>query len=314
MAWLGSWVEAGYGGVVVWSLLTSGEDRVDMRRYLWPPSVKWLLAHVLSGGRGLFFLVGGYGVGKSSALRAIRWALELRGRRCLLETWDPWSRFRMMEAGYPKVDVVLVDFPDLGLRGVRGFERLVDSLSDEWSLKRKGMVFVVVVPRRLFGGHSFFGRGVRVDLPPLSEGDLLAAYRGRFGGFEPFTEEALRLVAAYSGGVFRRFLVYILLCLGLTPSGRGVIGVGEVASAVSAEERLQELALDLEVGLRPRDVERLRRALTALRVGGPLNQKVLAGRLSVSQATMCRVVARLEELGLVGRRRGEGKELVLHLI
>lgn len=27
----------------------------------------------------------------------------------------------------------MVDFPDLGLRGVRGFERLVDSLSDEWS-------------------------------------------------------------------------------------------------------------------------------------------------------------------------------------
>jgi len=49
-------------------------------------------------------------------------------------------------------------------------------------------------------------------------------------------------------------------------------------------------------------------------VGGPLNQKVLAGRLGVSQATMGRVVAWLEELGLVERRRGEGKELVLHLI
>jgi DNA-binding MarR family transcriptional regulator len=78
--------------------------------------------------------------------------------------------------------------------------------------------------------------------------------------------------------------------------------------------RLQELALDLEGGLRPRDVERLRRVMTALRVGGSLNQKVLVGRLGVSQATTGRVVARLEELGLVERRRGEGKELVLHLI
>jgi len=85
----------------------------------------------------------------------------------------------------------------------------------------------------------------------LLEDELVCLEEVSGGGVEPFTEEVLRMVAAYSGGVFRRFLAYIILCLGLAPSGRGVIGVGEVASAVSAEERLQALALDLEVCLRP---------------------------------------------------------------
>src|SRR5208282_422379 len=123
--------------------------------------------------------------------------------------------------------LLLIDTPDYSKTDRRLMAKDLDEIYWLWNLMSKGITkpnIVVAIQKEMFGGHFFFDKMERVELEPLRPEEMVEAYRKRFKGVEPFTEDALLNLARMSRGIFRRFLRYITLTLThWEASGKGII-------------------------------------------------------------------------------------------
>lgn len=182
-------------------------------------------------------------------------------------------------------------------------------------VKRKGIIFVMAVPRRLFGGHYLFGKGEVFELRPLTVDELVGLYRRKFGSTYPFSEESLRIVARLSRGVFRRFLRYVKLCVeDMLRRGAAGIGVGEVGGVVGPAVVGRDMALELSGFLRGYEREQAVAAMTTLLRRGGMNQKELAADLGSTPSSLGRLLQKLELRGYVVRERGDRKEMIVKIV
>jgi hypothetical protein len=98
-------------------------------------------------------------------------------------------------------------------------------------------------------GHFFFDKMEKIELAPLVPGQMVEAYRKRFGDTKPFTEDALLHLARMSRGIFRRFLRYITLTLDASEIVRRESGSPIDSDIVRRAVTTERLAEDMELEL-----------------------------------------------------------------
>lgn len=117
-----------------------------------------------------------------------------------------------------------------------------------------------------------------------------------------------------SRGICRRFIKYVGACSDSFSYHEGLLMAEEDVRRVVTSEVVSR-DIDLELSSFLGDSERVVavKALEVLGEVGEINQKGLAAELDASEATLGRVLRKLERMGWVTRSRGERKELRVRL-
>jgi len=182
-----------------------------------------------------------------------------------------------------------------------------------------GPAILFAVQKELSDGHFFFGKARKFEIEPLSAEQMVEAYRRKFHGLAPFTEEALLKLASMSRGIFRRFLRYILLALDLVetcPTVPDEITTDLVAQAVPLQRIVEDMEVELS-RLFPKNsglTSVAVRLIILLDERGEMRQAELAGLLDVEDYALSRLLAKLEDAYYITRRRkGNDKMVALRL-
>ena len=215
--------------------------------------------------------------------------------------------------------VVFIDTPDYSKTDRRRMAKDLESIHWLWNkiASSSGPSIVFAVQKEMSEGHFFLDKAHRFELEPLQPELMVRVYVHRFEGAEPFTDGALLKLAQMSRGIFRRFLRYILLSLDLweQKANRGeAIDVDLVVEAVPVERLVEDMELEL-FALFPKqsDLRGLAVRLIMLLEGGERKQSELLSLLGVRDYTLTRLLAKLEEVHYVTRRRkGNDKIVNLH--
>ena len=307
--------------IIAWSSYLTAEEKMHfdvinidyiMMDYYWTREFRGFVEGLLREAPSLIFVVGPQGVGKTSALRAMR---TYMGELVQVKFWR-WGDDYRDEADYWKeCRFLLIDLPDYGAGGARKMKKDLDRIGDLWYESRYSRrSLVVTVQKELFRGHYLLGKGEVFELRPLRPGELVYVYVKNFGSTAPFSRDALMRVGRLSRGIFRRFLRYVKLCV-LDSEARGGEGVGidDVLRVVDAGVVGRDMDLELSGFLRGSERWVAASVISKLMVGDGVNQKELAAEVGVSPSTLGRLLRKLELWGYVSRVRGERKELKVYI-
>jgi len=233
--------------------------------------------------------------------------------------------------------LVLIDMPDYPKHDRRLIAHDLDDLQGLWNrlmMNHKDVSIVVFIQKETFNhaDHFFYGKMDLIDLLPLTSAQLLEAYARKWGGYAPFTEDALQYIAKMSRGIFRRFKRYIGLALE-TWMAQGAQSEAQadlelIKKAVTDEEIMLDVDKELEGIFRKREQKekalelmkvlsdkKIRReeakaagakSLTEFFPGDEplpegLTQADLAEMLDLSEMALSRLVRELEQHGYVKR-------------
>jgi hypothetical protein len=186
------------GEVYSWATRYVAEDDSEypFGCFFMTPPVASLLSRIVCGSKGLFFLVGHQGTGKTRTLMSLSSRLRSWDLRGLYIRWSSRPTKDDYEA-FESCDVLLIDLPDYGMDGAGKMMRHLDLIGERvyfGGAFRKCVV--IAVQKELFGGHYLRGKGEVFELKRLRPEELVKAFEMRFGSCDPFAEEFLMLVAS----------------------------------------------------------------------------------------------------------------------
>ncbi len=183
--------------------------------------------------------------------------------------------------------------------------------------KRRTLPTLVLgIQKEMYGGHFFLGKMIAVELSPMKPEEMVEAYKSKWGTVEPFTEEALTLIAQLSRGIFRRYLKYIRKSIEAAVLGNNVfpITIGTVNNEITTKQLVADMDLELtDVFQNNKEHKQMAVETVHLLREKTVNQKELASYLNIDEATASRLVKKLETYGYIKRQRGEGTEWLITL-
>lgn len=222
------------------------------------------------------------------------------------------------------VNTALIETPDYAKRDVRKINRDLDRMFNLWETFRGSewkcenvLNFVFFFQKELVEktDHFFLRKMDIIELKPLTPEQLIEAFKLKFKTCEPFSEEALTLIAELSRGIFRRFMRYIQLCLeDMLEREKNQVKVEDVKNVITPDVLMHDLDLELSDIFRNERYKRISiMVLKHLREHGSVNQKTLAEILDVHATILGRILSTLEDNGYVKRERGRKKELIIKI-
>jgi len=227
------------------------------------------------------------------------------------------------EAVYEKLRLaryVFIDLPDYSKKHRGEMNRDWSAVQSLWKGLRKeaerSQVFVFGIQKEMFGGHFIYGKMDIVELSPFKPEEMLEAYRKTWETTEPFTEDALLLLAELSRGIFRRFLKYIQRCIEETSLGKKEfpITVENVREAVTLDQLVKDMDLELSEVFTNKEQKILAvKLLNCIREHKQINQTKIAELLGINDMTVSRLIGKLEAYGYVKRERGQHAEWLVSL-
>lgn len=216
---------------------------------------------------------------------------------------------------------LLIDMPDYSQKGCWKINKDLDGIGALWNLlKQTSSVSIMVCLQQelvMKEPHLILGKMDKIMLKTLTVEQLLEAYRQFFESYEPFTEEALRLIATLSRGVFRRFKNYVRLCLELASiegDTTSPITIDLVKRAITKDQLRMDMDLELSEFLK--NSEKKLHAFNILdfvRDSPDVSQKVISEALSVHPNAVGDVVKQLCLHNYLQVKRGKGTELLVSL-
>ena len=228
-----------------------------------------------------------------------------------------------MDAELPFVRYLFIDLPDYDKQGTSTRNLDLQSIETIWkrALDTAGSemnaTIVLGIQKETYGGHFFYGKMHIVDLKPMTREEMIQAYKHKWKTTEPFTEEALGLIADLSRGIFRRFLRYIAMTVE-TACERKVFPI--TIDAVNASITIQKIAEDMSTELAKMfkgDEEQKLLAvkmLTFIRTNPGHNRKEIAEAMEVSEDVSGTILKKFELYSYIRSEHGERKELKWFLV
>ena len=223
----------------------------------------------------------------------------------------------------------IIDLWDYSKSSQKDIIKALDAIQDYWryrcnlrkdKLNRREKIvpvvpnIVIFLQKEALPLHFFLGKMTFFELKPWKPEDLVKYYKEAFKGTFPFTEEALREVAALSRGIFRKFKEYIAACLDEFLS-EGInynrqITAEDVRRIITTEKLVQDMELQLcELWPRSRENRVLAvKVLRYLREKGPTLQKEIAEKFFAGNLMACsRLLRKLAHFGYIKSKK-EGVE------
>lgn len=179
---------------------------------------------------------------------------------------------------------------------------------------------VIFFQKELFGGHFLVGKMVEYEIKPVKP-DLMVGFVKETFGLEPFTEDAMSIIARLSRGYFRNFKKYIVVCLEAffdvyADTGEEiVVDGGKVLSWIDVDVLEKDWHREM-IDLFPRSLQRRREAIEVLGFlfkngecdQGDIVENVFYGRKN--QAS--RILGPLEKSGHIVRVK-DGRSKIVRL-
>lgn len=216
---------------------------------------------------------------------------------------------------------VFIDLPDYSKKSRGAMIEDLRTLENLWKRATEiagddmATVFVIGIQKEMYGGHFFFGKMDIIVLSPMKTEEMAAAYKQKWTTIEPFTEEALVLIAGASRGIFRRYLKYIMMCIETATIKKDFpITVEIVNRSITLDVLNADMDLELtDVFQNNREQKMMAVKILTYLSDKNANQKDLAELLDVDEATVSRLVKKLETYGYIKRERGTRKEWLVSL-
>jgi len=214
---------------------------------------------------------------------------------------------------------ILIDTPDYSKTDKRRMDSDLNEIHWLWNKllsEKRTTTLVVAIQKEMFHDHFFLDKMHVVQLKPLSTEQLLQAYIKQFGTFEPFTRDAIKLLAEMSRGIFRRFLRYITLTLDLWESKyqetQPTIDAALVKQAVTIEHLTRDMENELTPLFRNSSQQRTLAVKTIMLLweNKELKQSTIATQLETSPPAISRILTTLENAKYVTHRY-DGKEKII---
>ena len=214
---------------------------------------------------------------------------------------------------------ILIDTPDYSKTDRRLAAKDLDEIYWLWNYlalsSDKKPNLIITIQKEMFGRHYFFDKMTKIELQPLRPEQMLEAYKLRFKVTQPFTEDALLLLAKMSRGIFRRFLRYIILTLDkwkALEEPQRPIDTEIVKKAVTAERMAEDMEPEMQELFPKQNDLRLQavRMLIHLGESGPMEQRQLAEQLEIKPYTLSRILAKLELYRYIRRKRSGNDKIV----
>jgi biotin operon repressor len=331
--------------VLSWSARNRAEDGVY--GYYWTEEANKLLKLLKTVPEGLLVGVMGYsGQGKT----ALKMVLSQEMKRFFKEK-EPEATLpgEELQVSIPKWDkdvynywmeqvkyrrrmkhrrAFFIDTSDYGRKDLRLINRDLTQLSEFWTALRAhgyDVNVVIFLQKELVKAQQHFfllKMYPLLELPPLKPEEMLASYKQIFRNYtssakptEPFTEEALTLVAQLSKGIFRRLMRYInLTVLNMLQKGKDTVNVEDVKAVITDAVLMQDAELEFsEMFKNETHKQQAVRLLAFLREQREANQKTIAEALGLSEMAISRLMVQLESHGYVKRRRGKHGEWLVSI-
>jgi hypothetical protein len=210
-----------------------------------------------------------------------------------------------------KKKLILIDMPDYSKTDRRQMVRDLEEiywLWDSLGLAAKPNL-VIAIQKEMFRDHYFLDKMWSVELKPLKAEQMLEAYSKRFKTTEPFTEDALLMLARMSRGIFRRFLRYISLTLVSWESQKArskLVNEAIVKKAITTERLVEDMELELSK-LFPKQGDlgsyQSVQLLLHLQAHGPQGQTQLAEALEIQEYQLTRLLQKLERNRYIKREK-----------
>jgi hypothetical protein len=183
--------------------------------------------------------------------------------------------------------------------------------------KRKTIPTLVLgIQKEMYGGHFFLGKMIPIELSPMKPKEMLENYKSKWETTDPFTEEALLLIAELSRGIFRRYLKYIRKSIEAAALGNNnfPISTETINKEITTKQLVDDMNLEL-TDLFQNNREHKEMAVKTLHLlrEKQANQKEIADYLNVDEATASRLVKKLETYNYIRRQRGLGTEWLITL-
>lgn len=215
----------------------------------------------------------------------------------------------------------LIDMPDYSKSNMSLMNSDIDELQAFWDLARGGEYphkchVIITVQKELVmkNPHFFWGKCDITTLEPLTIDELVDAYKFITKDNMVFTDEALRLLAQLSRGVFRRFKKYVRITIEKNPVQPQPLTHNHVNEAVTEKQLFEDMELELYDIFK--DVEKRKQAvsiLNFLRGNANVNLKAIAENIDLSKFTVEKIIPKLNLYGYVKIKRGLGKEALVSL-
>jgi hypothetical protein len=219
------------------------------------------------------------------------------------------------------VHTLLIDMPDYSQKGCWRINKDLDGIAELWNLlKKSSRVNILVCLQQelvMKQPHLILGKMDKIILKTLTVEQLLEAYKLFFESYTPFTEEALKLIAKLSRGVFRRFKNYVRLSLELSlmeGDAANPLSIDLVKRAISKDQLIMDM--DLELSEFFKNSEKKLQAFNILdfiRDSPDLSQKVISEALGLHPNAVGDVVRQLCLHNYLQVKRGKGTELLVSL-
>lgn len=216
---------------------------------------------------------------------------------------------------------ILIDMPDYTKSTAYSMNRDIDNVQELWQriqadAKFKEISFIIAFQKEMVMKHPhfFIGKLDIVTLKPLKPKELIEAYKLRNKTVEPFTEDALRLIAELSRGIFRRFLKYIQITIEKNLNAEVPLSVENVNNAITEDLLIEDMELELSDIFKAKDKKaEAVRVLNFLRQKGECNIKTIATELDLGESSTQKLIQKLRGYRYVHVKRGKGNEKLVSL-
>jgi hypothetical protein len=241
------------------------------------------------------------------------------------------TKQKAVEAMLGNVHTVIIDLPDYSKTDKRLMVKDLNEVQKFWNwlcygpLKGGVPNFVVVIQKEMLRDHFLFGKMDVIEIKPFTPNELVDAYAKIWEkeftrasidlSTWPFEGKVLLHLARLSRGIFRRFLRYIRMCLEpyapFEDFGGELVDPKRVQEAVDPDEVQKDWDLELSEVFKSQDAKRFAaKIIAALMKTDGVSQKKLAEVLKMSEASLSRILDRLEDYAFVRRERSGAEKIV----
>jgi len=210
-----------------------------------------------------------------------------------------------------------IDMPDYSKSNASLMNADIDELQAFWELLSGEPAHILIAVQKeliMKHPHFFWGKCDMMTLELLSVDELVEAYKLITDNNPTFSDEALKLLAQLSRGVFRRFKKYIRITFENNLNENMPLTPEHVNKAISEKQLFEDMELELCDIFADRE-KRMQAVLILnfLRNNSNVNIKTIAENLTLSEFVVQKLIQKLHVYRYVSVARGQGKELLTSL-
>ena len=299
--------------------------------FSWSPQEQSFLRRLSDLQSGFIVLTGPQGVGKTAFLVEAYAKLEDNYARCWFVSTTDLFGYSDSIAAELKIlahnlnrgfqtnerNLIFVDTPYHDKPSKTTLRNDLQGINKLWlQIRNYKVTLVFSISENWLMDKSVLNKTEEFKLYPFQPQEFLSAYRNIWKNPEPFTDDALLRLAEYSDGIFRKFMTLISICLQAKQT-RGIkapITKEIVKNLVLRDSLLKVLEHEFSLlfkGKKKNQALKIMEIVIESQI--KLNQRQIAEKTGYSEATLSRIINKLNDKKYIEKTIGPHGQLFISL-